>query len=78
VTTGAARTEVIEKGQNEEDIMLNNDAENTEEDGYPIERGKKQQQHADTVTDKVPASSLICEGNQYAEDESVEGATQGW
>jgi hypothetical protein len=77
VTTGAARTEVTEEGQNGEDIMFNNDAENTEEDGYPIERGREQQQYAETVTDKVPAISLICEGNKFTEDESDRGCDTG-
>lgn len=69
-TTGAARREIIEERPNGEDIMPNTGAENTEEDRHPIEGGTEQHQQDDTTTDNVPASSLTCEGNQYAEDES--------
>ena len=39
------------------------------EDRHPIERETDQQQNDVTTTDNVPARSLTCEGNQYAEGE---------
>ena len=70
VTTGRVRRENTEEGKRGEGTTPNVGVENSEDDRCPIERGTDQQQHDDTATYKITASSLTCEENQYAEGES--------